>query len=377
MNSLRLGILGGGLQGTETVYLARELGYRTVLIDERPEAPASQLAHLFLSQKVNSLADCDSVFRNCDLVIPACEDLYTLRLLSAWAEKSEIPLAFHLPSYLVSQNKLCSKNLFNKAQVPTPADWPMAQFPLIAKPSSLSGSRGVCHINNQEKLLQLFPQKGDMDDWVLEEYCPGPSYSIEIIGRDGNYETFQITNLEMDAIYDCCGVWSPTDLSAPECLEFQDIAQRLAQELGLVGLMDVEIIKAPQGLKVLEIDARMPSQTPTVVWKSTGVNIVEKLARCFLNYPQAPQSDEKKEELFVVYEHIKVEDGKVTIAGEHIMSQAGPLVHRSNFAGANEALTNWQEERKSWVATMIYCDKNFDDLQLRRQTLVEQIKKMG
>ncbi len=377
MNPLRLGIVGGGLQGTETAYLARELGFRTVLIDERPEAPASQLAHLFLAQKISSLSDCDSVFRSCDLVLPACEDLHTLRLLDAWAEKSGIPLAFHLPSYLVSQNKLHSKNLFNIAKVPTPEDWPTARFPLIAKPSSLSGSRGVCHLNNQEELSRAFPQKGDMDGWVLEEYCPGPSYSIEIVGRDGNYETFQITNLEMDEVYDCCGVWSPTDLSAPECLEFQDIAQRLAQELALVGLMDVEIIKAPQGLKVLEIDARMPSQTPTVVWKSTGINILEKLARCFLNYPDDSKLVEKKENIFVVYEHIKVENGKVTIAGEHIMSKAGPLVHRYDFAGANEALTNWQEGRKCWVATMIYYDQSIDDLQLRRQTLCDQIKKMG
>ena len=54
----------------------------------------------------------------------------------------------------------------------------------------------------------------------------------------------------------------------------------LAEVLRLHGLMDLEVIQTPEGMRVLEIDARFPSQTPTAVWLSTGVNLAEHLAAC-------------------------------------------------------------------------------------------------
>ncbi|WP_370809489.1 hypothetical protein [Bilophila wadsworthia] len=62
----------------------------------------------------------------------------------------------------------------------------------------------------------------------------------------------------------------------------------LAEMLRLHGLMDLEVIQTPEGMRVLEIDARFPSQTPTAVWLSTGVNLAEHLAACF--FPYAPGS---------------------------------------------------------------------------------------
>ena len=44
----------------------------------------------------------------------------------------------------------------------------------------------------------------------------------------------------------------------------------------------MEVILHRGELKVLEIDARLPSQTPTVVFHSTGVNLVEVLGNSFI-----------------------------------------------------------------------------------------------
>ncbi len=46
-------------------------------------------------------------------------------------------------------------------------------------------------------------------------------------------------------------------------------------------LHHVEVIDDHGEFKVLEIDARLPSQTPTVVYHTTGVNFVEELMELF------------------------------------------------------------------------------------------------
>lgn len=47
--------------------------------------------------------------------------------------------------------------------------------------------------------------------------------------------------------------------------------------------MDVEAILTRYGWRVLEIDARFPSQTPVTVYLSTGVNLAMALETCFLD----------------------------------------------------------------------------------------------
>ena len=59
--------------------------------------------------------------------------------------------------------------------------------------------------------------------------------------------------------------------------ELRDISVKIAELIELKGIMDVEVIDDEGILKVLEIDARIPSQTPTVVYHSTGVNLLEEL----------------------------------------------------------------------------------------------------
>jgi pyrrolysine biosynthesis protein PylC len=116
--------------------------------------------------------------------------------------------------------------------------------------------------------------------------------------------------------------------------------------------MDVEVILHENSLKVLEIDARLPSQTPTTVYWSSGLNMVRMLGDLFLNKfnqkrikPNSPRG--------VVYEHIHVSPGVIEVAGEHIMSGTDALRIESDFFGADEAITNWAAGRDEWVATLI------------------------
>jgi pyrrolysine biosynthesis protein PylC len=136
----------------------------------------------------------------------------------------------------------------------------------------------------------------------------------------------------------------------------------------------VEVIEHEGSLKVLEIDARLPSQTPAAVFWSTGINMVALLGQLYLKgkIKTKPDMDPPR---FVIYEHLSVSKEKIEVAGEHIMSHAGPLTCYQNFFGADEAITNYHPDRKSWEATMIYADNDMNSVQQKRETTLQDIRR--
>jgi pyrrolysine biosynthesis protein PylC len=206
---------------------------------------------------------------------------------------------------------------------------------------------------------------------VIQQYLEGPSYSIEVVGRPGNYQALQVTDLSMDKIYDCKRVTAPTLLPVHETGRFKEMALAIADGIHLTGIMDVEVILNNNELKLLEIDARLPSQTPITVYGSTGINLVEMLGNLFLN--KISTAPEQKQERFVIVEHIRVSGSDLEVMGEHIMAHDGPLTLQPHFLGADEAITSFAPGKKQWVATLIFIGKTHEDVTARRQNCYEQI----
>jgi pyrrolysine biosynthesis protein PylC len=385
VNSLRAAVIGGSLQGVEAVYLAHKAGWEVLLIDKNPLVPASGLCDTFVQLDVTQNKQLDSVFRDIDLVIPAAENAQALKSLVQWSRSSDIPLAFDADSYKISSSKRESDRLFAGIGVPAPLPWPGCGFPLIAKPDSGSGSEGVRLFHNQKQLEKFFSNLST-SDWVLQEYLEGPSYSLEVIGSPNNYTTLQVTDLEMDEDYDCKRVLAPTKLSPQQVIQLEEISLKIAQALPLKSLMDVEVILHNGQMKVLEIDARLPSQTPTAVYWSRGINMLELLEQLFLKKQNpsvfsvasvAKNLKNKKShqnDRGVVYEHIKVTPGAIEVCGEHIMARGGPLQLHTDFFGADEAITNYAPGKNSWTATLINSGANLSKAWEKRQQIIKNIR---
>jgi 3-methylornithine--L-lysine ligase len=284
------------------------------------------------------------------------------------------PLAFDSHAYTVTSSKLQSNLLFSRLDIATPEPYPKCKFPVIVKPDASSGSRGI-HIFEEISVLNNFiSQTENMNSWVIQKFVPGPSYSLEVIGSPGNYHTLTVTDLFMDAQFDCKRVTVPTELSSAFVKQFEKISLLIAEKLGLTGIMDVEVIEHQGSLKVLEIDARLPSQTPAAVFWSTGINMVALLGQLYLKGKIIKKPDIGPPR-FVIYEHLSVSKEKIEVAGEHIMSQTGPLTCYQDFFGADEAITNYQPDRKSWAATMIYVGNDINAVQQKRETTLENIQR--
>lgn len=370
---MRVAIIGGKLQGLEAVYLAKKAGWQTLLIDKNANVPAAAICDYFYQVDIYHEEELASSLQGVDLVIPALENRQVLQDLAKTTERLMIPLALDLQAYDISSSKKRSDHLFAEIDIPAPNPWPNCNFPVIAKPSGASGSEGVLHLQKASE-LKLFQEKMSegIQDWVIQEFLEGPSYSIEVVGWSGKYTPFQVTALEFDQNYDCKRVRAPVYLAMSQQDEFTDISLKLARKLNLKGIMDVEVILHQEKLKVLEIDARLPSQTPTAVYHSTGLNMLEVIGSIYATM-KMPETLPSQQQKAVIYEHIVVAGDTLTVAGEHVISTAGPLFHFEGFFGADEALTNYSPGKKAWVATLINTGSSIELVDQKRESVINKI----
>jgi pyrrolysine biosynthesis protein PylC len=369
---MRLAVVGGGLQGTEAVYLAGKAGWEVRLLDRREEVPARALAQEFVRCDASDPSAMDRVLRGVDLVLPALEDTPVLENLARWAAASGVPLAFDLAAYAISSSKLVSNRLFRRMGLELPREGPACGLPLLVKPDGLSGSRGVQVFRDWEAWRSWRDGLQDPGNWVVQEYLLGPSYSIEVLGRPEGYQALQVTELEMDGVHDCKRVRAPANLDRALSGEFGRIAAELAAAVQLHGLMDVEVILNDGRLKLLEIDARLPSQTPIAVYWSTGYNMVRSLGKLFL-HGEAPDPLPSPGRA-VVLEHLHAAGNRLEVAGEHVMSRRAPLRLEKGFYGAEEALTDLWPGRSDWAATLIVTGADREEAWRRRCLTVEAIR---
>ncbi len=372
---MRVSIVGGGLQGIEAAFLAHEAGWEAILIDKKQNPPAAGLCSSFYQcDIVKDVSSLPRIIEQVDLVIPAVENVAALGALQRVAAEADIPLAYDTEAYFITHSKKRSNRLFEELGIPMPQSWPQRGLPLIVKPSASSGSRGVSRLGTEQELDAFIKQAGSgLKHWVLQEYVAGPSYSIEVLGLAGRYATFQVTELQMDSRYDCCRVLAPAEISKSLDRQIREIALTIARHLHLKGIMDVEVIVDRGVPKVLEIDARLPSQTPTVVYESTGTNMLELLGDIFIT-GKTPRIPEVKAQRGVVYEHIRVSQNGLEFLGEHIMGEVDSLEIIPNFFGADLSVTNFNSSPFSWVATLITTGEDRDRARFKRQQVVKNVR---
>lgn len=349
--------MGGQLQGLEAVYLAQQAGFETALIDKNLNVPARALVdefyHIDLLRDGNSARD---LLKEFDLIIPATENYNTLLWLNETAHNLDIPLALDMLAYSISCSKKKSNRLFSLSGIPIAEQWPECEFPVIVKPSNLSGSLGVERVNDFDYLRALLNRLGP--DVVVEQFLDGPSYSLEVLADRGKCVGLQVTELCFDAGFDCKRVIAGPNTGAFIADEFFELGNRISQALNLRGIMDIEIIATGEGLKVLEIDARLPSQTPAAVFHSRGINMISLLAEYWIKGKLPDRVGLQEGNRAVIYEHLRFKRGTLEVAGEHILIGAKGLKLYKDIFLTDVLISNFEESPNDWAATVIFTDED-------------------
>jgi pyrrolysine biosynthesis protein PylC len=167
----------------------------------------------------------------------------------------------------------------------------------------------------------------------------------------------QVTELNFDATYDCKRVLAGPDTGKTVAEAFYALGERIAEALHLSGIMDIEVIDHNGELKVLEIDARLPSQTPSAVYHSTGANIVELLADYWIHGRLPSWRRFSGKQRAVIYEHLRFHNKVLEVSGEHVLADAQDLkVYHDKFS-ADVLISNFEKSPDDWVATAIFVDE--------------------
>ncbi|WP_338102060.1 3-methylornithine--L-lysine ligase PylC [Methanolapillus millepedarum] len=323
----RICLIGGKLQGVEAAYLSQKAGLYVILIDKNKDALAREFADEFHCFDVTKDKKAFiEISEKSDFMLPVNENQETIDFLESVQHEinPRCALLFDFDAYRISCDKNKSKKYFRSVNVPTPTDRP-TEPPFFVKPPNESGSSNA-RIVKTEKELESVPA-----DYLIEEYVEGPVWSLEVIGDGKHYEVVKETYIHLDDVYDCNQV---TPL--PKNPDLRKITLDLASGLSLKGIMDVEAIESKKGFKVLEIDARFPSQTPICVYFSSGVNLISLLIDAFEKPFDADSlkraTNEKYKNHYGILEHFLYEEtktaplyGKLTSGGEHLVSKGKKL----------------------------------------------------
>ncbi|MDR0524026.1 MAG: 3-methylornithine--L-lysine ligase PylC [Candidatus Methanoplasma sp.] len=349
---MKIGIAGGALQGMEAAFLSGKAGFETLVVDRRADAPASSLAdHCGTADIARDPAAAARLFSDCDAVIPALEEMDALESLARIAAEIEKPLLFDMDAYRISCSKAESNRIMGGLGVPLPRPWPECGFPAIVKPSSQSGSVGVSAVESAEEMARALKRVEELgDEPVVQEFVSGKSVSIEVIGNGSSARPYVTTEVILDGGYDCKRVaCEPGILGAEENAAFAEMGRSVAEAIGLRALMDVEAIATPKGLRVLEIDARIPSQTPAAVEAATGINLMEELALSALGKAAGARGGPGCSS----YEHYVADCGRLATCGEKKFAHVSRPRVEERFFGADVAITDYAPGKSVWRATVI------------------------
>jgi pyrrolysine biosynthesis protein PylC len=371
---MKLAVIGGALQGVEVAYLAQKAGFEVTLVDRKPMVPALGLCDRFQQLNILDTAALDRGLGKVDLVVPALESQPTLACLNAWAISRGVPIVHDPDAYAISSSKIASEWFFRRSGFSVPNSWPDCRFPVIAKPSQGSGSAGIRIFLSERQMRAALGSDPVSEGWIVQEFLAGPTYSVEVLRSLGETVAFQVTDLQMDAGYDCKRVLAPSALPPDRIDELKALSVNIAYALDLHGLMDVEAIYDNGTFKVLEIDARFPSQTPIAVYWSCGVNMVQVLAGCTPTRSSPVTRPPFQRYKGTILEHIQVGPGKLFVTGEHAVAQSGPLHVQTDFFGADEAVTDYMPNKTRWVATLIFTGADLAEAWQRRNEVVSTIR---
>ena len=369
---MRLAVVGGALQGMEAVYLASKAGIETTVLDRKGTAPALSICDdPVVLDPTKDPEGARRIFEDCDAVIPACEELDLLHCLDGMLKGMDVPLLFDMHSYEISCSKNRSNEIMASVGVPLPGKWPECGFPVIVKPSSQSGSIGVSVAFNQDDVDRgLETVRSLNDEPVIQEFVHGKSVSIEVIGNGRTARSYVTTEVVLDTNYDCKMVRCNPDIMSKEDDDlFAKIGKDVAEDMGLSALMDVEAILTPKGLRVLEIDARIPSQTPAAIQAATGVNLLEELMFTALG----KETGRVRAEGSSVYRHVVMKDGVLRACGEKEFGHVREPRMVSGLFGADDVITDYEPGKSEWRATLITHGPTEEEVDRRCASSIERI----
>lgn len=257
-----IGMLGGGQLGRYAIVAARTMGYRTVVLDPDPAAPAGRVADTHVVAAYDDESALSALADRCDVVTTEFENppAAALELLSRRTIVAPSPRAV-----AVAQDRIAEKRFLVDAGLPVApyavvdsadAD-PSIVYPAILKTARLGyDGKGQKPVADGSEVRAAWRLLGSVP-CVLEQALALQSEVSVVVARtrDGAFAAYPVAqNRHVGGILDLTVV--PADVSRRVADRAAGIAMTIADQLEYVGVLAVECFVVDGDIVVNELAPR-------------------------------------------------------------------------------------------------------------------------
>lgn len=295
-SDFKLAIIGGGQLGKMMLYETRKWDVHTKVLDPSPEAPCKIACNEFVQGDLQNYQDVMDFCQDADVITIEIEAVNVAALSDLKEQGKKV---YPQPECLkIIQNKIDQKQFYQERQLPTAGfmafgskaelrkahDEKELQFPLVWK-SATGGydGRGVMMLKEKEQLDDLPDQPCLLEDKV--DYTHELSV---IVARNASGETMSYPVVEMEfhpTANQVEYVISPARIDPELHKRAQELAEKVADKMGIVGLLAVELFLMGSGQLLVNEVAPRPHNSGHVSIEASYTNQFEQYLRAILDLP--------------------------------------------------------------------------------------------
>ena len=333
-------LLGSGELGKEVIISAQRLGCEVIAVDRYINAPGMQVADKYSVINMldeDELKSCINKYKP-DIIVPEIEAIRTEVLLEV--EKKGITVIPTARAANLTMNRDRIRDLAKSIGLPT-AKFLYAEnieeftkaihkigFPCVVKPVMSSSGKGQSTVKSLDEINEAWNfaisgSRGDRVRVIIEEFIRfdyeitlltvkqknGPTIFCPPIGHYQERGDYQYS-------------WQPQEMKKEEIIKAQEIAKKITDELGGMGIFGVEFFIRNNDVIFSELSPR-PHDTGMVTMKTQRLSEFDLHVRAFLELP-------------ITQEMI---DNNFSPGASHVIL-ANAEGEVNSYQGVREALTN-------------------------------------
>ncbi len=292
-----IGLLGGGQLGTFFTIAAKSMGYRVMVWDPDPNAPAHAWADHSIAADFDNQTSLKTFLSKNNTATFEWENI-PLTLIKAIEQQSPI----HPGSAVLSrlQNRRLEKTFLSSHDFPVtpfvPFPTPEAlfsaaeqlSFPMICKTATAGyDGQGQWRLNTIEDVLSLKTALNPRTSgWVLEKVAPFIKELSILVARNpaGEIITYPVTeNVHENRILRLCRI--PADISPELAQQISKLAKDILTQLAGVGLFCIELFLLPDETLLINEIAPRPHNSGHYTLDAANISQYEQQVRALCNLP--------------------------------------------------------------------------------------------
>lgn len=290
-----IGIFGGGQLGRMIAIAAKRMGYRVIVLDPTPDCPAAQVADDEITAPYTDVEAAKELASRCDVVTAEFENVpaETLEAIEPF-----VPVRPSSRVLRIAQNRITEKTFLAEHGFPVPNFRPVrSQEELLRAVSEIGcpavlktatggyDGKGQARIEHPHEAEKAWERLGKVN-CVLEEFVPLEREVSVIVARNlrGEGAVYPVAeNTHAHHILDTSVM--PAHIPSALARQAQELAQAIAEALGVIGLLCVEMFIAQDGRLLVNELAPRPHNSGHQTFDAAVTSQFEQLVRSICGLP--------------------------------------------------------------------------------------------